>query len=118
MAPWDGILRGRGVEHSIRHRKHRKCRDGTEFCGDAVSPSAGSYKLLHRRAEWLDQDPACVSPTQKDGHRTCLDGRRPPNMPGEGSTLGSNRYSPEQAELVEQRARAVSDTGERIVANR
>ena len=40
------------------------------------------------------------------------------NMPGEGSTLGSNRYSPEQAELVEQRASAVSDTGERIVANR
>src|SRR5260370_27034652 len=39
-------------------------------------------------------------------------------MPGEGSTLGSNRYSPEQAELVEQRASAVSDTGERIVANR
>lgn len=40
------------------------------------------------------------------------------NMPGEGSTLGSNRYSPEQGELVEQRASAVSDTGERIVANR
>jgi hypothetical protein len=41
-----------------------------------------------------------------------------PALPGEASTLGSNRYSPEQAELVEQRARAVSDTGERIVANR
>jgi hypothetical protein len=40
------------------------------------------------------------------------------NMPGEGPTLGSNRYSPEQGELVEQRASAVSDTGERIVANR
>jgi hypothetical protein len=40
------------------------------------------------------------------------------NMPGEGPTLGSNRYSPEQGELVEQRASAVSDTGERIVTNR
>lgn len=40
------------------------------------------------------------------------------NMPGEGPTLGANRYSPEQGELVEQRASAVSDTGERIVANR
>ena len=40
------------------------------------------------------------------------------NMPGEGPTLGSNRYSPEQGELVEQRASAVSDTGERIIANR
>ena len=40
------------------------------------------------------------------------------NMPGEGPTLGANRYSPEQGELVEQRASAVSDTGERIVTNR
>ncbi len=40
------------------------------------------------------------------------------NKPGEGSTLRPNRYSPEQGELVEQLASAVSDTGERIVANR
>jgi hypothetical protein len=39
-------------------------------------------------------------------------------MPGEGSTLGPNRYSPKQGELIEQLASAVSDTGERIVANR
>jgi hypothetical protein len=40
------------------------------------------------------------------------------NKPGEGSILRPNRYSPEQGELVEELARAVSDTGERIVANR
>ncbi len=39
-------------------------------------------------------------------------------MPGEGSTLGPKRYSPEQGKLVEQLASAVSDTGERIVADR
>ena len=40
------------------------------------------------------------------------------DKPGEGSTLRPNRYSPEQGELVEELARAVSDTGERIVADR
>jgi hypothetical protein len=36
----------------------------------------------------------------------------------EGSTLGPNRYAPEQGELVEQFASAVSNTGERIVTDR
>ena len=52
------------------------------------------------------------------GSRQVLTQVRLAKMPGEGPTLGSNRYSPKQGELVEQRASAVSDTGERIVANR
>lgn len=34
LGPADGFARG--VEHGIRHWKHRKCRDGDELCGDAV----------------------------------------------------------------------------------
>jgi hypothetical protein len=52
------------------------------------------------------------------GSRRLLTQARLANLPGEGSPLGPNRYSPEQSELVEQLASAVRDTGERIVTDR
>jgi len=81
-------------------------RSGLQRCASQIRENEESGGSIARRglAEYRVQ--------------TVLTQVRLANMPGEGPTLGSNRYSPEQGELVEQRASAVSDTGERIVANR
>src|ERR1700687_2912235 len=57
---------------------------------------AGCYKLLHKRAEWLEQDPACASPTQKDGHRTS----KPPNSLKSRCTVVHGRNMTLESDLM------------------
>lgn len=106
-------LRPRSADHLVC-RDEQNCRltrsesfpSGSQRCASQIRENEESGGSIARRvlAEYRVQ--------------AVLTQVRLANMPGEGPTLGANRYSPEQGELVEQRASAVSDTGERIVANR